>query len=86
MTNIGLGLIQSRGIDDIIIALPIAKYCHDRGVGVHWPIDQRFLPSFLGAVNYVNFIPFRATIDGFLNTPFRLLDAVLCSRVVTLYS
>jgi len=27
-----LGLIQSRGIGDIIIGLPIAKYYHDRGV------------------------------------------------------
>jgi len=53
-----LGLIQSRGIGDIIIALPIAKYYHDRGVEVYWPIDARFLPSFQNAVDYVKFIPF----------------------------
>jgi len=83
-----LGLIQSRGIGDIIIALPIAKYYHDRGVEVHWPIDERFLPSFRNAVDYVNFIPFpfQSTIEGFFNTPVNLLKGVPCDRAVSLYS
>jgi len=83
-----LGLIQSRGIGDIIIALPIAKYYHDRGVEVYWPIDARFLPSFQNAVDYVKFIPFpfHPTIDGFLNTPVKLLQAVPCERKIPLYS
>ena len=83
-----LGLIQSRGIGDIIIALPIAKYYHERGVEVHWPIDEHFLPSFRGAVDYVKFIPFpfQSTIDGFLNTPVTLLKAARCDRMIALYS
>jgi len=83
-----LGLVQSRGIGDIIIALPIAKYYHDRGIEVHWPIDERFLTSFRGAVDYVKFIPFsfRFTVDGFLHTPLRLLKAVPCDRMIALYS
>jgi hypothetical protein len=83
-----LGLIQSRGIGDIIIALPIAKWYHDRGNEVYWPIDGRFLSSFCHAVPYVRFIPFRfkPTADGFLNDPKRLLRAMGCEHVVTLYS
>jgi len=83
-----LGLIQSRGIGDIIIALPIAKWYHDRGVEVYWPIDGRFLSSFSHAVSYVRFIPFpfKPDLDGFLNNPKRLLRAMGCEEVVMLYS
>jgi hypothetical protein len=83
-----LGLIQSRGIGDIIIALPIAKWYHDRGVEIYWPIDARFLSSFTSAVDYVRFIPFvfKPDIEGFLNAPKRLLKAVGCDKVVCLYS
>lgn len=83
-----LGIIQSRGIGDIIIALPIAKYYHDRGVEVYWPIDERFLPSFKDAVDYVRFIPFafRPDLEGFLQKPMAMLKAIPCERIVTLYS
>lgn len=83
-----LGLIQSRGIGDIIIALPIAAWYHARGVTVHWPIDRRFLPSFASAVDYVEFIPFDFTpsLDGFLMTPMRLLKDRGCDKIVPLYS
>jgi hypothetical protein len=83
-----LGLIQSRGIGDIIIALPIAKWYHDRGVDVYWPIDERFLNSFGSAVDYVHFLPFpfKPTVDGFFNDPLRLLKAAGCEHAVRLYS
>jgi hypothetical protein len=83
-----LGLIQSRGLGDIIIALPIAKYYHDRGIRIHWPIDERFLPSFSESVDYVNFIPFRfePDLDGFLRTPIQLLKEAGCEANLILYS
>jgi hypothetical protein len=83
-----LGLIQSRGIGDIIIALPIAKYYHDRGWQVCWPIDRRFLPSFVSAVDYVEFIPFdfEPTLEGFLMKPMRLLKEKGCEKIIPLYS
>jgi len=83
-----LGLIQSRGIGDIIIALPIAKYYADRGVEVYWPIDQNFMPSFSGAVDYVHFLPFefQHTVEHFLSRPMAMLKAIPCDRIVTLYS
>jgi hypothetical protein len=83
-----LGLVQSRGLGDIIIALPIAKYYHDRGLRIHWPIDERFLPSFADSVDYVNFIPFRfePDLDGFLKTPIHLLKQAGCETNLILYS
>jgi len=83
-----LGLIQSRGIGDIIIALPIAKWYHDRGFQVYWPIDGRFFKSFSAAADYVQFIPFpfKPSLEGFLTHPQNLLRSVSCERVVVLYS
>jgi len=83
-----LGLIQSRGLGDIIIALPIAKYYHDRGWTVLWPIDERFLPSFAAAADYVEFIPFTftANVEGFLMNPMRLLKGRGCEKIIPLYS
>jgi len=83
-----VGLIQSRGLGDIIIALPIAKYYRDRGYDVHWPIDGRFLPSFAPAVDYVKFLPFAFTpsSQGFLHTPHELLRNAGCEKIITLYS
>jgi len=40
-----LGIIQSRGLGDILIALPIAKFYHDQGYEIHWPICKQFLSS-----------------------------------------
>jgi hypothetical protein len=83
-----LGLIQSRGLGDIVIALPIAKYYAEQGWSVYWPIDQRFYPSVRDSVSYVKFLPFefRPTIAGFLTEPVKLLQARKCDRIVPLYS
>lgn len=83
-----IGLIQSRGIGDIIIALPIAKYFHEQGHEVYWPIDERFISTFRPAAEYANFIPFKFehNLDGFIQTPTRLLKESGCDRVIPLYS
>ena len=83
-----LGLIQSRGIGDIIIALPIAKWYHDRGFEVFWPIDRRFYSSMKDAVNYVNFMPFEfnSTMSDFYTKPLELLHKAKCEKIINLYS
>lgn len=83
-----IGLIQSRGIGDIIIALPIAKFFSDQGHQVFWPIDERFMASFQPAANYVNFLPFRfeSNLDGFLKHPASILQHHGCERIIPLYS
>jgi hypothetical protein len=83
-----IGLIQSRGLGDIIIALPIAKWFYDRGIDIYWPIDKNFYPSFKDTIEYVKFIPFdfEHNIAGFYSTPLKILKKAQCSKVITLYS
>jgi len=81
-----IGLIQSRGIGDIIIALPIAKYFVDRGCEVLWPIDEDFVTSFRSAAPYVEFIPLKKEHDWFAQVPFERLKERACDRIVPLYS
>jgi hypothetical protein len=83
-----IGLIQSRGIGDIIIALPIARWYHDLGFDVYWPIDQNFMPSFRHSINYVKFIPFKFqhTLAGFYSKPLELLYEQKCTKIINLYS
>lgn len=83
-----IGLIQSRGLGDIVIALPIAKWYHDLGFEVIWPIDEKFYPSFKDSADYVNFIPFKfmPSLEGFYTTPLKLLHENKCSKIFTLYS
>ena len=57
--NKTLGIIQPGRIGDLIISLPIAKYYHDRGYKVVWPIAAPFVKSFSFAADYVQFIPVR---------------------------
>jgi len=83
-----VGIIQSRGLGDIIIALPIAKYYYDRGNSIYWPIDKRFISSFKEAVHYIYFIElnFEPNLSGFLTEPEAMLKSLGCSKIFNLYS
>lgn len=92
MTTISkrVGLIQTRGIGDIIIALPIADYFEELGFEVIWPIDERFVPAFTAAKPSITFLPVPAVEDDpksyFLTTPLDLLAKYKCERTIILYS
>ena len=89
-----IGLIQTRGIGDIIIALPIAQEFLDRGDEVHWPIDRRFFSAFQAAEPAVHFIPVDPPADDseaaeqpyLYDMPLRLLKDLRCDTIFTLYS
>ena len=49
-----LGLIQSRGLGDIIIALPIAKHYVDLGWEVHWPVSSPWVEQLAHHAPWVN--------------------------------
>jgi hypothetical protein len=68
------GIIQSRGIGDIIIALPIAYHYYLRDELIVWPICEEFLPIFKHAVPWVNWVPIEADKAGrfFLETPLQV--------------
>jgi len=70
-----IGLIQSRGIGDIIIALPIAKYYADQGNEVYWPIYEGFVPSFTNTAPYVRWLPVPLKGDWLYDLPLLMLSA-----------
>jgi hypothetical protein len=82
-----IGLVQTLGIGDIIIALPIADYFLQRGDEVHWPIDERFVTMFKPVKPEVNFIPVPRDKKGFYyDMPVARLSELRCDRIITLYS
>jgi hypothetical protein len=82
-----IGIIQSRGLGDIVISLPIAKYYHDQGYKVMWPICEEFLPSFRDSAPWVKWIPVPTDSSGefFYNEPMRRLKNFGCTEFLTLY-
>jgi hypothetical protein len=52
-----LGIILPGKIGDIIICLPIAKYYHDMGCEIYWPIYSSIIDNFTQNIDYVNFLP-----------------------------
>lgn len=79
-----LGIIQSRGLGDIVIALPIARWYHQEGYEIYWPICQEFLPSFQESVPWVKWMPVQTDQGSFFyDQPMKLLvdhsvDSVIC--------
>ena len=85
-----IGLIQTRGIGDIIIALPIADHYQEIGYDVYWPIDHRFCEMFRRVRPLINFLPVPGRKedgrDFFLMNPLRILQENECSKIIILYS
>jgi len=75
MSDKKLGIIQSRGLGDIVIALPIAWQYHQEGYAIYWPICEEFIPSFRDTVPWVTWLPVPTDPYGkfFLETPLSLL-------------
>ena len=87
-----IGMIQLRGAGDCLIALPIAKWLHNKGMEVYWAIDHKFYEAFKYAAPYVNFISVSVdekTIQSNIRNPYwfetprqMLLDAG-CDEVIS---
>lgn len=73
--NKKIGIIQSRGLGDIVIALPIALEYHQAGHEIYWPICEPFIPSFKDTVPWIHWIPVPVDRIGhfFLDEPLKLL-------------
>lgn len=87
-----IGIIQTRGLGDIVIAAPIAMYYIDRGCDVYWPIDSEFITSFQNSFPKIKFIPVEksltgdSTADYFYNFPLEELNKKSCHSIICLYS
>jgi hypothetical protein len=82
-----LGIIQSRGLGDICLALPIAKHFHDQGNEIIWPICQEFWPSFRDSVPWIKWVPIPTDADGdfFYSEPIKRLKSFKCKEHICLY-
>jgi hypothetical protein len=82
-----LGIIQSRGIGDIIIALPIARHYADQGYDIHWPICQEFMGNFQNHAPWVKWIPLPTDSRGdfFYKEPMTRLTNLGCDEIICLY-
>ena len=82
-----ISIIQSRGLGDICIALPIAKYYHDRGYQVYWPICEEFWPSFRNSASWVKWIPMPTDEKGdyFYKEPLKRIKLFGCTEYICLY-
>ena len=87
MTSKSLGLIQSRGLGDILIALPIARYYHDAGYQIYWPICEEFRGSVQESANWVHWIPIPTDAKGnyFYFEPLLRLKKIACDEILCLY-
>lgn len=54
-----IGFIQSRGMGDIVIALPIALHYREQGHQVVWPICEEFMVNVERHVPWVEWVPLK---------------------------
>ncbi len=92
MKPIKIGIIQLRGAGDCLIAVPIAKFLHKKGMDVEWVIDEKFYTAFKYAVPYANFHPLSVDEKSiqsnirnpyWFETPRQMLIDAGCDEVIS---
>lgn len=70
------GIIQSRGLGDILIALPIARYYYEQGDEIVWPVCKEFISSVKPYVDWVTWVELDTDPSGafFLETPLQVFE------------
>lgn len=87
MANQKLGIIQSRGLGDIVIALPIAKHYADLGWEVYWPITAPWVEQMAHYAPWVKWIPVAADHGPFFyDEPLKRLKNFKCDEIICLYN
>lgn len=81
-----LGIIQSRGLGDIIIALPIARHYYEEDWDVFWPITEAWVEQMNQAAPWVKWIPVTPDPGAFFyDIPMQRLKNFKCDEVIPLY-
>ena len=82
-----LGIIQSRGLGDIVIALPIALHYHqEENMEIFWPVEQQWVEQLSKYVPWVNWIPLQRDSGAFFyDVPMSLLQQLGCDQTLCLY-
>lgn len=81
-----LGIIQSRGLGDLVIALPIADYYRQQGWDIYWPICEEFMQSMTLSVPWVHWIPVPTDSGAFFyDVPKQRLKNLGVEEIICLY-
>ena len=83
-----IGIIQSRGLGDLFIALPIALDYKEQGYDeILWPICEEFMSTMTKCAPWVTWIPLKTTRDGsfFYFHAYNNLKYRNCEQIVCLY-
>lgn len=81
-----LGIIQSRGIGDILIALPIARWYHNEGYDIYWPICEEFVSNFKDSAPWVHWVPVPKDQGAFFyDVPLQRLRNLKVDNFICLY-
>lgn len=84
-----VGIVQTGGIGDIVIALPIARWFHDLGHPVYWPISERWIDQFRPVAPDIHFLPVTTattSVEHFYHIPIDILAGLGCQAPLVLYS
>lgn len=82
-----LGIIQTRGLGDIVIALPIAHYYHTQGYQVYWPITDQWVEQMQNVAPYVTWLPVKPDHGPFFyDIPQALLSNIGMDEIICLYN
>lgn len=81
------GIIQSRGLGDLVIGLPIAYHYYEKGYQIVWPICAEFFDSMFNAAPWIDWVPIEADQRGdfFYNKPEQIIKDRHCVSWVCLY-
>lgn len=86
MTKKRMGIIQTRGLGDIIIALPIALHYHQQGYHVHWCVVDTWVEQLSAQVPWIKWIPIEPDSGAFFyDTPMARLKNFGCEDIICLY-
>ena len=87
MTQQRIGFIQSRGLGDLIIALPIAREYTKKGYEVYWPVCEPFYQQMMRIAPWVKWLSVPVDPAGafFYENPARQLKAIGVEEELWLY-
>jgi hypothetical protein len=81
-----LGIIQTRGLGDIMISLPIALHYKEEGWEIYWPVVDAWVEQLTAQVPWVKWIPVQPDPGPFFyDIPMERLKNFKCDEILCLY-
>ena len=82
-----LGLIQTGGLGDIHIALPIALFYHKKDFEIYWPIFENWVEQMKHYVPWINWIGIsKENKEHAYDEPVKILDSLGVEKKIPLYN